>query len=127
MNTSNPARNALAGIRLTLGIGGLVAPGLLARSFGIDPAESRGLTAMIRVFAARELMMGVGILATSGPDRDRWLRWGAMVDAGDVVSALLAGIRRDAPARAVVLTGAAGSTAVALGLSQLKCGATRTT
>jgi hypothetical protein len=50
-----------------------------------------------------------------------------MVDAGDVVSALLAGIRRDAPARAVVLTGAAGSTAVALGLSQLKCGATRTT
>ncbi len=120
MNTANPARTALAGIRLTLGIGGLVAPGLLARAFGIDPAESRGLTAMIRVFATRELMMGAGLLATSGAELDRWLRWGVLVDAGDVASALIAGMRGDAPARAVMLTGGAASTAVALGLAQLK-------
>lgn len=119
MNASNPARNALAGIRLTLGLGGLIAPGLLARAFGIDPAESRGLSAMIRVFAARELMMGAGLLATSGSELDRWLRWGVLVDAGDVASALAAGRSGDAPRRAVVLTGGAASTAVALGVSQL--------
>jgi len=110
------ARRTLAAIRLAVGTASYVAPRFAARAFAIDPDESEAMPSAIRLFGARELMFGIGILGPGG-DSPRWLMLGTVADALDLVTVGL-GVRahRLRPATAVT-GGVMAALTVGLGLA----------
>jgi hypothetical protein len=96
----------LAGGRIAIGVVSLLAPGLVGRAM-IGPAgDSGGTRRFLRVLGARDLALGIGVLAAldrNAPVRG-WLRASAVVDGLDAVGSLLA--RRHL--RPIVVPAAAG-------------------
>lgn len=73
----------LAGARIALGVGLVLAPGLAARTwFGSD---ERGLRLVLQSIGARDLALGAGLLAANG-DAGRWLAAGVAADVVDAVA-----------------------------------------
>lgn len=90
-----PPLRALVGIRAAIGLSAWVAPRLAGRAFGLDPAGNPQLPYVGRLFAARDLMMAGGLLASEGPSRRLWLQGGLAVDLADAAAAVLAWRRGD--------------------------------
>ena len=82
----------LAGGRIAIGVVSLLAPGLVGRAM-IGPAgDSGGMRLLLRVVGARDLALGVGVLAAldrTGPVRG-WHQASAVVDGLDAAGSLLA-------------------------------------
>ena len=100
-------RVLLAGVRLTMGTAGLLAPDLVIRRLAIDPATQSGMRYPLRMFGIRTVIIGAELLV---PDaRRRWHaeRLAPVIHGSDTVSALLAWRRDDLPRRA-------GATATAI-------------
>lgn len=100
----------LAAGRIGFGVGGWLTPGIGARVLGIDPKAQPAAVFLVRLFAARDLAMGVGQAAAQEGEAKRWLALGAAVDALDGAAALLAVRRRQIPVFngvAIALTAAA--------------------
>jgi hypothetical protein len=112
-------RRMLAALRLVVGTVSYASPRLAARAFAIDADESEAMPSAIRLFGARELVLGIGILGPDGAS-PRWLALGAAADALDLVTVGL-GVRarRLGPATAVI-GGAMAVLAVGLGLAALR-------
>ena len=66
------ARVLLAGVRLTMGTAGLLAPDLVIRRLAIDPATQSGMRYPLRMFGIRTVLIGAELLT---PDAGR--RWHA--------------------------------------------------
>lgn len=140
--TGEQARTALIGLRLAMGAAVWVAPrrvgGVLGLGTPTAPALSdvfrpavsgNGAAGMfnvvtnpalpyaLRLFAARDVLMGASVLATAGEERDRWLRWGIAVDVADGLAAVAAGIRRQIPRPTAVVLAAAALGGVYLGVT----------
>lgn len=98
MVTGEQAATLLAAARIGLGVGAYLAPGVAARAFGTQPQADPAGAFVIRTFAARDLILGVGLAGAQGRERDRWLVLGALADALDAVAALWAARRRQIPA-----------------------------
>lgn len=120
--TADRWRRRLAALRLVLGTAGYLAPGAVARAFGVDPDGNDALRSVVRMFAVREAALGLAVVAVEGPELTRWLALGAAVDAGDVITALL-GRRSGRLSTYTTLAGTllAGA-AVAMGLASLRDG-----
>jgi hypothetical protein len=110
------ARNALAGVRGTFGTVALVAPGLTARVFGIDPTSPAATRYLVRLFGVRDVLMAHQLVSAVDDDEaEEALRGGILVDAVDLLAALAAMSRGHVSARTGLL-GATGSAAsLALG------------
>ena len=82
----------LAGGRTAIGVVSLLVPGLVGRAMMGPDGGSRGARLLLRVVGARDLALGVGVLAAL--DRDApvrgWLRASAVVDGHDAAGSLLA-------------------------------------
>jgi len=82
----------LAGGRIAIGVVSLLAPGLVGRAMMGPDADSGGRRLLLRVVGARDLALGIGVLAAL--DRDvpvhGWLRASAAVDGLDAAGSLLA-------------------------------------
>ena len=82
----------LAGGRIAIGVVSLVAPGLVGRAMMRADGDSGGTRLVLRAVGARDLALGLGVLAAL--DRDapvrRWLRASAVVDGLDAAGSLLA-------------------------------------
>lgn len=82
----------LAGVRIAIGVVSLVAPGLVGRAMMGSDAESGGTRLFLRVVGARDLVLGIAVLAAM--DRNApvhgWLRASAVVDGLDAAGSLLA-------------------------------------
>jgi hypothetical protein len=117
MISTRRARNVLAGVRGTFGTAALVAPGLTARVFGIDPASSAATRYLVRLFGVRDVLMAHQLVSAVDEDEaEEALRGGIGVDAIDLLAALAAMSRGQVSARTGLL-GATGSAAsLALGL-----------
>jgi hypothetical protein len=113
--TAEPARILLAGVRLTTGTAGLLAPGLLIRRLGIDPADQPGMRYPFRMFGIRTVLIGLDLLRGNGADRRSAELLAPVVHGTDTVSAFLAWRRGDLPSRAGGT--ATAISAVNLGLS----------
>ncbi|MGH2688383.1 MAG: hypothetical protein ACRDKW_06205, partial [Actinomycetota bacterium] len=89
----------LALARTALGATALVAPEALGRFWVGGPAGRAGVRVLARALAARDLALGVGALGSlEDPQASRrWLRAGALADAGDALATVLA--FRDLPRR----------------------------
>jgi hypothetical protein len=103
----------LAGGRIALGVVSLLAPGVVGRAMMGPEVESGGTRLLLRVVGARDLALGVGVLAAL--DRDQpvrgWLRASAVADGLDAAGSVLA--RRQLRPR-VFPAAAAAATAGAL-------------
>jgi uncharacterized membrane protein YfcA len=97
------ARRTLAQARLAVGIGALVAPRLLSRTFGIDPDANPATPYLARMFGAREFFMAAPFLMpTPGLDESELAARAVPVDAADAVASLAAGLRGYLPWRAAL-------------------------
>lgn len=112
--TGEQAATLLAAARIAIGVGGYVAPGAAARVFGTQPQRDPALAFVIRTFAARDLVLGVGLAGSQGRERERWLVLGALADALDAAAALWAARRRQIPPLNAVATALAAGGAVAV-------------
>lgn len=107
------ARRTLAQARLALGVGALIAPRLVTRAMGIDPAANPATPYLARMFGAREIFMAAPFLMPApGLDEAELAARAVPVDAADAVAALVAGLRGYLPWRAALpgtLIAAAGT------------------
>lgn len=113
------ARVLLAGVRLTMGTAGLLAPDLLIRRLSIDPATQPGMRYPLRMFGIRTVLIGAELLV---PDaRRRWHaeRLAPVVHGSDTVSAFVAWRRGDLPRRAGVLATTVSAVNLVLALVDL--------
>jgi len=114
------AEAALALGRAAFGAALLLAPARLVRPVLRGPGPSDEAVVALRMFAGRDLAIGLGALRAArgaGADRRGWLWAGVIADAADL--AALARTRSVAPAaRAAVMVVAA--TATAIGLAGLR-------
>jgi hypothetical protein len=82
----------LAGGRIAIGVASLLAPGLVGRAMMGPEGASGGTCLFLRLVGARDLALGIGVLAAldrNAPVRG-WLRASAVVDALDAAGSLLA-------------------------------------
>lgn len=97
----------LAGGRIAIGVVSLLAPGLVGRAMLGPDGDSGATRLLLRVVGARDLALGVGVLAAL--DRDApvrgWLQASAVADGLDAAGSLLA--RRHL--RPIVFPGALGA------------------
>lgn len=85
---SDTPRLLLSVVRLATGAGAFAAPQLAARILALEPGPASAY--LVRLFAARNVAMGAGLLAA--PDSARPVLWraGVSADALDLAAALLA-------------------------------------
>ena len=82
----------LAGGRIAIGAVSLLAPGLVTRAMLGADGDSGGTRLLLRVVGARDLALGIGVLAAldrNAPARG-WMRASAVVDGLDAAASLLA-------------------------------------
>jgi hypothetical protein len=82
----------LAGGRIAIGVVSLLTPGVVGRAMMGPDGDSGGARVLLRVVAARDLALGIGVLAAldrNAPVRG-WLRASAVVDGLDAAGSLLA-------------------------------------
>lgn len=108
----------LSALRLVLGAGVLVAPGVLSRLSGAEP--SAGAKFMARVFASREIALA--LISLDALDEQHVsthiLEANMLVDGLDGLAGLIAGRRLPWFTRVVTLAGAAGAVATAAALRE---------
>jgi hypothetical protein len=111
---SDYARILLAGIRLFNGAAALFAPTLLARRFGDNP--NRAIIYVLRLFGVRTIIVGIELLVPDEELRASALCYAIPIHASDTLSAALAGIQGQLPARvSIMLTAISGvNTALAI-------------
>lgn len=95
--TGEQAGTLLAAARIAAGVGAYLAPGVAARAFGTHPERDPAVSFVIRTFAGRDLVLGIGLAGSQGRERNRWLALGALVDTMDGAAALWAARRRQIP------------------------------
>lgn len=107
------ATRALAATRIALGVALFVAPRQAARGWIGDDVDGVGTAAAVRGLGARDVALGVGLLASSSPGDDhrdlhRWLEAGIVADVADAAATVLMG-RPDLKRGAVVALAASGA------------------
>src|SRR3954464_7850477 len=108
------AKEAVAIGRIVVGgsTGGMPDPP--GRLFGLDPEGNPQLPYIGRLFGARDVVLGAGVLRSSKKQKDAWATAGLVCDVADVGAGALAGLRGQLPpAAAALVTATAASFALA--------------
>ena len=116
---SNPAGQLAVG-RIVVGIGSWAAPRLVQRAFAIDPDANPGAGYPMRLFGVRDLVIGLGVLNTSGAERKRWLQTGLACDLADIAAAGVSAKDGSLSPTSALVGGAAAVGGAALGLLALR-------
>lgn len=106
------ARIALATIRLVNGTVALLAPEMMLRRLGADPAVNGVAVYPLRMFGIRTVLLGAELL-TDGSMQQKG-QVGILIHATDAASAITAGLRRQLPARVAILAAGISLTNTAL-------------
>ena len=118
--TPGDARNAIAGIRIAIGAGALLAPRTTGELFGVDVAANEAAVYPLRLFGARELFMAAPFVLGGSDELTTYaIQAGIAVDAADAVAAAAAGATGSLPKRSAVMAGAVALAAVGLGVYAL--------
>jgi hypothetical protein len=108
------AKDAVAIGRIVVGASAYVTPNLSGRLFGLDPEGNPQLPYIGRLFGARDVVLGAGVLRSSKKQKDAWATAGLACDVADVGAGALAGLRGQLPpAAAALVTATAASFALA--------------
>jgi len=106
------ARIALATIRLVNGTVALLAPEMMLRRLGADPAVNGVAVYPLRMFGIRTVLLGAELL-TDGSMQQKG-QVGILIHATDAASAITAGVRRQLPARVAIVAAGISLTNTAL-------------
>jgi hypothetical protein len=106
------ARIALATIRLVNGTMALLAPEMMLRRLGADPAVNGVAVYPLRMFGIRTVLLGAELL-TDGSMQQKG-QVGILIHATDAASAITAGLRRQLPARVAIVAAGISLTNTAL-------------
>ena len=108
------AKDAVAIGRVVVGGGAWLAPNLSGRMFGLDPEGNPQLSYIGRLFGARDVVLGAGVLRSSRKQKDAWATAGFACDVADAAAGAIAGARGQLPpAAATMVTATAAGFAVA--------------
>jgi hypothetical protein len=108
------AVNAIAAGRIAVGASAWLTPNLAGRLFGLDPEGNPQLPYVGRLFGARDVVLGAGVLRSPRKQKENWLAAGFACDVADVAAGILAGARGQLPpASAALVSATAGAFAVA--------------
>src|SRR2546421_9217350 len=111
----NAPRLLLAALR-SVGAGAFAVPHVGAKSLGLpEDAES---SYILRLFAARNIAMIAGLLASDGKSRRVWWQTGIACDVLDAGAGLM-GLREGKPRRSAMVDTGASLAAAALGVAGL--------
>jgi hypothetical protein len=76
--------------RIAVGTSALLAPEAAMKAIGLDAENNRQLPLLGRMFASREIAVGVATLLARGRARRAWVVGGIAIDAADAVASILA-------------------------------------
>jgi hypothetical protein len=110
------AANAIAIGRIAVGSGAWLTPNLAGRLFGLDPEGNPQLPYVGRLFGARDVALGAGVLRSARKHKSAWVTAGVACDAADVAAGIVAGARGQLPAPAAALVTATAATFAVAGL-----------
>ena len=114
------AMTGLAAFRILLGAASWLAPGPLARSYGVpESALTPQLEYMTRVFGVRAVALGTGYLASLEDARRLWVRLWLLCDAADTVMGIGMAARGRLDANQGIAALATTAPAMALDLAAL--------
>src|SRR4029077_9036838 len=91
------AIDAIAVGRIAVGGGAWLAPNLSGRLFGLDPEGNPQLSYIGRLFGARDVALGAGVLRSGRKQKDAWLMAGLACDVADTAAGVIAGARGTLP------------------------------
>lgn len=105
---------ALAGTRIAIGLALFVAPARAGRPWIGDAVDDDGTRMATRGLGARDVALGVGMLAAleAGAPVRRWIEAGAAADLGDAAASALSHRGRPAPIVAGSILVAGGAAAL---------------
>jgi hypothetical protein len=98
------ARRTLAVVRLANGTLGLLAPQILVKRLGVDPASSTTAYYPFRMFGIRTIVLGADLLTMRDDELRRASATAVLIHSVDTVAAAVGGLRGDVPAKAARLT-----------------------
>lgn len=96
-NAGVVAARTLAGIRLTNGVLGLLAPRILLRRLGTDAGRGDSAVYPLRLFGIRNIVLGVDLLTTRDAEFRRAAATSVIVHATDLASVVSGGLRGGIP------------------------------
>ena len=102
-NDKEKAATAIATGRVAVGAGAYLAPNLSGRLFGLDPDGNPQASYLGRLFGARDVVLGAGVLRSPRKQKDAWVAAGMACDVADVAAGALAGIRGTLPASSAAM------------------------
>ena len=91
------AATAIAAGRVVVGAAAYLAPNLSGRLFGLDPDNNPQASYIGRLFGARDVALGAGVIRSPRKQKDAWVAAGMACDVADVGAGALAGIRGTLP------------------------------
>jgi hypothetical protein len=115
MPQQNPT-TVLPALRIAIGAGAWAFPALTGKVFGFNMSDSQETIYMGRLFGARDVVLGAGVLASSGDAKKLWWRLGILADLADA-TASYKGLRAGGPKRGMIMATATALGAVGLGLA----------
>jgi hypothetical protein len=108
------ALTAIAAGRVGIGVAAYLVPNLSGRLFGLDPDGNPQASYLGRLFGARDVALGAGVLRSPRKRKEAWVAAGMACDVADVAAGALAGVRGTLPpAAAAMVTGTAAFFALA--------------
>jgi len=87
----------LVGVRFVLGTTSWAVPKFFMTAIGMDPHANPQAVYMARLFGVRDLVLGIGLLATDGAARRLWWRLGIVCDLGDAAAGAIGSRRGELP------------------------------
>jgi hypothetical protein len=105
--------------RVGAGVGGLLAPGLLSKAFGLNLDANPQAGIYARMFGTRELMLAGAVLAGGPAAKGYAIKAGIGVDLGDAIGAVVEGKAGRMPGMSSKLVAAVALGAVAMGVMAL--------
>jgi hypothetical protein len=130
VNLTEPARysrevrqksavSALVAVRLAIGASAWATPRFAGKLFGLDAEANPQSPYLARLFGARDVALGWGVLGTQGDARRQWLAVGIACDVADALAGIAGGRGGYLPKLTSALVSGTAISAVALGAAAL--------
>jgi hypothetical protein len=113
-------REVLAYGRIAIGAGALLAPATTGRLFGMKADDNPEAQYLGRLFGARDVVLGAGLLLAPKKARAMWWQAGIASDLLDVVSGLIAARDKAAPMPQAAMLPLTAATYAAGGIAGLR-------
>jgi hypothetical protein len=113
------AVKALVGLRIAIGTASWVTPRVAGKLFGLDARANPQSPYLARLFGARDIALGIGVLSSEGDARRLWLVAGLACDVADAAAGAAGGLRGYLPKFTSVLVTGTALSAVAIGAAAL--------